>query len=163
MTLCLSACATSPRAQESRANALPAHAVPEDFWISVTVMNPVDDPQAPRAARPARYLIEADHALRVLTGPGVSEYTHPPLLRQLSESQTGAVYRAFHQAQLAGQGGEVSTAPHAPASSALIVISAREHRTRKTIVIDTVANPELAAKAQPLVETLAQMAWLESR
>lgn len=151
--------------------------VPDDFWLSVTVMGPVrpgpagGQPGQPQGAedQPSRFVVEADRVLRAATGPSAAETDFPPVLRVLSAGQVKDLHDALVRSGLperAGIGGAgdlaVARAP-TPAevgTRRVLVISYRLDRARRTLVIDADASPDDAAKVQPALERLRALAWL---
>lgn len=137
-----------------------ADAVPEDFWLSLTVMAPSTDPAADRAHTPARYLIESDCVLRAAVGPGASENSLTSFVRPLSQQQVINVY-ADTQDIRASELQPVSIAPTRDnlGDRRLIVLSLRERGFRRTYLIDPAINPDHASRAYTLADRLAELAW----
>jgi hypothetical protein len=80
-------------------------AAPDDFWMGVTVIGPVRESMSaydalPRAHRPARYVVEADHILRAAVGPGAKDEAFPAPTRRLSAAEVTQLYRLCGEAGL---------------------------------------------------------------
>lgn len=153
LTVVLGGCATTPRGAGN------ASGVPEDFWLSVTVMNESDGDLQPMCERPVKYLIESDRVLRATSGTGVSEYAPTTMLRHLSTEHVREVYNALVSSGVNEHGTNVSVAPRRNelGDRRLVVVSSRQDGRRRTVVIDQTAGVD--AGACGLVEVLNRLAW----
>ncbi len=146
--------------------------VPDDFWLSVTVMGPVrpgpagGSPGQPQGAedQPSRFVVEADRVLRAETGPSAAETDFPPVLRVLSAGQVKDLHDALVRSGLPERAGDLAVAraptPAEVGTRRVLVISYRLDRARRTLVIDADASPDDAAKVQPVLERLRALAWM---
>jgi len=170
----LPCCAPSRQSLDA---AFAAERPPQDFVLSVTVMRPLADTtaraaaykQQPIATRPARYVLEADHILRVSIGSAVSEETFPPETRQLTREQVDAVWNTLRTSRLAAaEEKTLSGAPPRPENlsdkQTLYIISYAAAGDRRSFLITPPATEPAAdpttADARKLVEQLGQLAWM---
>ncbi len=162
----------------STANSAP----PDDFWLSVTVTGPVRESMAaydalPRALRPARYVLEADHVLRAAVGPGAKDEAFPAPTRRLSSMDVTQLYRLVGEAGLldADHPNLVGSVPQPKfeergRSDAVsdrdlrttYIVSLHAHNKQRTLVME--ASPrgtQDSRQAARVVDWLANKAWLK--
>jgi hypothetical protein len=161
----LSACASQKRANYEHALAAPIP--PDDFWLAVTVLRPPAEAASraaayktlPIANRPARYVVEADRILRAATGSGASEVTFPDQTRQLSDAQFDHLWETLRASSLVKPDNPalVGSAPPTPTmlDKTIYIVSFAAAGNRRTLAFDD------AAEAQPLIDELAKLAWVQ--
>lgn len=141
---------------------------PEDFTLAVTVLTPREllRVDLPRSLRPARYIIEADGALRAAVGPGAGATTFPPRTRQLTAREFDGLWRQLRETALLDPGhparvSDPETVTRAPdRTTALIYVSFEGTRRTLRVLLDR--SSEDAVAAERLVDRLAELAWMKN-
>lgn len=166
----LSGCAGSAARLSDVAN-LPERA-PEDFGLSITVMGPVraggESAYAGIGAklRPGRYVIEPDRSLRAALGPAADDSAYPPRTRRLSAQEMDEVWALVRSSGVLSADHEAS-ASRAPtldmaSGRTVYVVTTRALGGRRMVVVDVEPEPApSAASVQPLVERVANLAWVK--
>lgn len=158
---------------------------PEDFWLSVTVTGPelgrggISAYEAlPRALRPARYVLEADHVLRAAVGPGARDESFPAETRRLTSAEIAQLYRLVGETGLldADHPNLVGSVPvpksiEKPVGNAempdrdlrtVYIVSLHAHDKRRTLMME--ASPrgsQDSRQAARVVDWLASKAWMK--
>lgn len=146
---------------------------PADFSLAVVVRVPeadadawtAADRSAPRAQRPARYLVEADDVLRVMLGPGALPRTFPPPTRRLTRAQVESLWAKIREAGLLTEGEVVSReglgqefadrpAIVAEPTALLSIRAGRERVYRREVLRE-------GSAVYRLTDELAGLAWIE--
>lgn len=155
-----------------------AGSMPPDFAVAVTVQVPeaqadtwIADPTAqPRSLRPGRYILEPDDLLRVSVGPGSNPATFPVFRRTLDDQQIETVWACIRDSgwldkhkgadPMAARAAFVDAANLPPVAepTAMIYLCADGHRTYFVAPLESSADAEPARK---LIDTLADLAWIE--
>lgn len=153
-------------------------AMPPDFAVAVTVQVPeamadtwIADPTAqPRPLRPARYILEPDDLLRVSVGPGANPATFPVFRRTLDDQQIESVWTCVRDSgwlekhkgadPMAARAAFVDAANLPPVAepTAMIYLCAGGHRTYFVAPLESSVDADPARK---LIDTLAELAWIE--
>src|SRR5262249_11574139 len=156
--------------------------VPADFTLAVTVLPapapaPQPGPEPSRARLPARYVIEADWALRASFGAGAREETFPPLARQLTEGQVEELWKLTEATGLA-QPGAAKTPGHALWNPAILIrdpdevagivapspkyqyiVTITANGRHSAIAIEIATNEGGDPSVAALVDRLAELSW----
>jgi hypothetical protein len=139
---------------------------PADFVLAATVYSPdsMSEAKLPRSLRGARYVVEADGALRAATGEDLKNKTFPGQVRQLSPREFDTLWRVVRESGLLDPESawrvenpeQITRAPDR--TTVLIYIACDGRRTTLRLLLDR-ANPDSVA-AERLVDRLAQWAWV---
>lgn len=166
----LAGCAGS--SQHSSNAAVVAERVPEDFWLSITVMGPVRAggdaayEQIGAGLRPGRYVVEPDRSLRAAVGPAAEDWAYPPRLRRISASEMAEVWSLVRSSGVLAAD-HPDTASRAPSlemvtGRTVYVVSTHADGARRVVVINVEPEPAASAAAvRPMIERVAKMAWVK--
>jgi hypothetical protein len=137
---------------------------PDDFVLSATVFTATPpEPGAPRARRPARYIVEADETLRAATGQGAGRDTFPPPTRTLTAGQMESLWVVLRESGLLEPGNRYLLDSPARAATdpvaAAIDIAYRGARAHLLVPLDGADAESIAAER--LVDELAALSWIE--
>lgn len=122
------------------------------------------DAALPRTLRPARYIVEADGALRAAVGPGADANTFPGRTRQLSPAQFDALWRTLRQSGLLDADNPsriedpeaITRSPDR--TTALVYVGFAGQRVTLRILLDRSAPG--AIETERLIDRLAEWAWI---
>lgn len=166
LALLAAACSGTPRS--SATDPAYANAPPKDFTLALTVLSPESshaNPKIPRAARPARYVMEADWLLRAAFGPDIGENTFPRQTRQLTQAQAHQLWQGLSGSELIDPAHATRTGSwqgEAPeAGDPTYILSYSLNGDRRTYAIDDSASPEARDAARRLADRFAQLAWVK--
>jgi len=134
---------------------------PDDFSLAITVFRPEVVPiEEPIETRDARFIIEADGALRAEFGPRAREMAFPRRVRRLRPEQLDAVWARVVEADLLGlspegriPGPEVFSPD--PALGTQIVVETMADGRRRTVVRTLEGEEE-----RVLLDDLGNFVWV---
>jgi hypothetical protein len=142
-------------------------AVPADFALGLTVYSPArlaeDVRSLPRALRPARYVLEADHLLRVAIGSGATPTTFPPATRQLDDEQVQRLWSLLRLSGVLDPDATVAIAnvetymPRHDRTTAVMSVTNTGKRRAVRVVLDR--STRQAILIEQLTDKLAELAW----
>lgn len=141
---------------------------PVDFVLAATVFTPenLKTDSLPRSLRPARYIVEADGALRASVGPGATVTTFPPQTRQLTAKQVDGLWRQIRETDLLDAGNparvnDPEAIPRTPdRTTALVYVGYSGKRVTLRLLLDRASEDSLAAER--LMDRLAELAWIKN-
>jgi hypothetical protein len=163
----LGACSSPPRVAPPAGTPVPQER-PSDFVLAATVLAGArtgDPAGLPRSLQPARYIVEADGALRAATGPGSDEQTFPPRSRQLSPREFDQLWALVRDSGLLDPAcparvDDPSTIERAgPRTTALLWVSYADTAATLRVPLDR-TGPQ-ALPTERIVDRLAQWAWVK--
>lgn len=155
----LTACSTPQRPDPIQYELAPA-----DFTLDITIQGPTS-PGQPRAARPARYIVEPDGMLRVGVGEGVSIDYFPPQTRQLTRAEFDRLWRLVRDSPLLVPDNPDEARPGLPFGAvqlrptASMAVTFEGHISTYRVVLDGQTTGALAA--EQIVDHLAELAWID--
>ncbi|MDX9911692.1 MAG: hypothetical protein RBS39_07675 [Phycisphaerales bacterium] len=176
--LVLSACRSGPKPVTLGAFEAPSRSprtpvefldrAPDDFELSATIYAPGASAEqlaaAPRALRPARYILQVGGVLRASVGPGSTETTFPPVTRRIEPEQVQQLWRFVRDSGLLDPDHPDSLDP-APEydvlfgrTVAILTIARAGERHTFALALDRPAFDKGAGRT--LVDRLAQLAWI---
>lgn len=137
---------------------VPGETRPHDFALSITTTQSPADASQVFSAGPAWYVLDADGALRAGLGARGNNSTLPPLVRQLSPTQSDEVWAKVQQSGLALRVFELAQQSdlNLPPGSAGVFLAAGG--ARRTVVIDP--NDPAFAAVQSVTSTLRDLGWV---
>lgn len=143
----------------------PESGPPEDFTLSVTVVNPPGTrvlPETARELRPARFVVEPDAVLRASVGSTSDVRVFPPPLRTLSRDQVLGLWTLTGKAMdLSAPGNEAAADAETIATTvreptAYIFVAAQGRRRSAAVSLkDPDAGPTVR-----MIRQLSRLAWI---
>lgn len=140
---------------------------PADFVLAATVYSPTAMAEArlPRSLRGARYVVEADGALRAAVGPALESKALPGQVRQLTPDEFDTLWRIIRESSLLDPQSvwrvenpeEITRA--SDRTTALIYIACDGQRTTLRLLLDR--SSAESVEAERLIDRLAQWAWVK--
>ena len=149
-----------------------AATVPDDFWVSATVLGPVRTGSATqllaRGLRPGRYVVEPDRGLRVSLGTGAMETTFPPLTRTLTRGEFTELWSLVNSAGLLdarhpnAAKGNGAIDPETIEGKTVYVLTAHARGRHELVILEVEPEcGEWCARAKGVVEWMGGKAWMK--
>lgn len=136
-----------------------------DFGLAITVYAPDASPGRPRSLRAARYLIEADGALRArFATPGeVAERVFPPIVRPLTPTELDQLWALVRQTGLDDSAATTESVVIDPATIAALkagetaaLLRLAQSNTARTWRIPLDRQSDTALATERLIDRLAE-------
>ncbi len=140
---------------------------PADFVLAATVYSPktMEGARLPRSLQAARYIVEADGALRAAVGAETEAKPFPGQTRRLTPGEFDALWRLVVESGLLDPGSawrvdnpeEITRA--SDRTTVLLYVACEGRRTTLRLLLDR-SGPDAVA-AERIVDRLAQWAWVK--